>query len=150
MPTDAFPDVGDLVERDPDAELLGQHRVGREAAADPEVEAGAVLGVDRADEGDVVDLGRDVVAGVAGDRGLELAGQVRELGVADVAALDLLQRGRAVDDLVLGDAGDRRAEEGARRVAAGLEGGQAAGLEALPDRRDVLDAIQWYWMFCGR
>jgi hypothetical protein len=46
-----------LVERDPDAELLGEHRVGRQAAADPEVEAGAVLGVHGADEGDVVDLG---------------------------------------------------------------------------------------------
>ena len=135
----ALPGVGHLVERDPDAELLGEHRVGRQAAADPEVEAGAVLGVDRADEGHVVDLGRDVVAGVAGERGLELAREVREVGVADVAALDLLERRGAVDDLVLGDAGDGGAEERARRVAAGLDGVEPDGLEPLPDRRDVLD-----------
>ena len=72
----ALPGVGDLVERDPDAELLGEHRVGRQPATDPEVEAGAELGVDGADERDVVDLGRHVVARVAGQRGLELARQV--------------------------------------------------------------------------
>ena len=136
---DALPDVGDLVERDPHAELLGEHRVGGQAAADPDVEAGAVLGVDRADERDVVDLGRDVVARVAGERGLELARQVGELRVAERAALDLGERRGAVDDLVLGDAGDGGAEERARAVAAGLEGGQADRLEPLPDRRHVLD-----------
>ena len=61
-----------------------EHRVGRQAAADPQVEAGAVLGVDDADEGDVVDLVHDVLQ-AAGDRGLELARQVGELRVADVA-----------------------------------------------------------------
>ena len=136
---DALPGVGDLVERDPDAHLLGEHRVGGQAAADPEVEAGAVLGVHGADERDVVDLGRDVVRRVAGQRGLELAREVREVRVADVAALDLLERGGAVDDLVLGDAGDRRAEERPRRVAARLHGVEAGGVEPLPDRRHVLD-----------
>ena len=61
---DALPDVGDLVDRDPDADLLRQHRVGRESTADPQVEAGAELGVDGPDERHVVRLGRDVVARV--------------------------------------------------------------------------------------
>ena len=95
--------------------------------------------MDRADEGDVVDLGRHVVARVAGQRGLELAGQVGELRVADVAALDLLQGRGSVDDLVGGEAGDGGAEEPARRVAAGLLGLQPHGLEPLPDGGDVLD-----------
>ncbi len=135
----ALPDVGDLVERDPDADLLGEHRVGGQAAAHPEVEARAVLGVDGADERHVVGLRRDVVAGVPGERGLELARQVREVGVAEVAALDLLQGAGAVDDLVGRDAGDGGAEEGAGRVAARLERGQAGVLEPLPDLGDVLD-----------
>ena len=137
---DALPDVGHLVERDPDAGLLGQHRVGRQPAADPQVEAGAELGVHGADERDVVGLGGDVVARVAGHGGLELARQVGEPRVADVAAEDLLQGPRAVDDLVLGDAGDGRAEERPGRVAARLEAAQAGGVEAVPDLGDVLDA----------
>ena len=136
---DALPDVGDVVEGDPDAELLGQHRVGRQAAADPQVEAGTVLGVVDADEGDVVDLGGAVERRVAGGGGLELARQVGVLRVADVAALDLGQRRGGVDDLVLGDAGDRRAEEAAGRVAAGLEGAQADRVEPRPDLGHVLD-----------
>ena len=89
---DAGPDVGHLVERHPRAEPLGQHRVGRQAAADPEVEARAVLGVHDADERDVVDLVHDVLQRRAADRGLELAGQVGELRGADEPALDLVDR----------------------------------------------------------
>ncbi len=136
---DAAVDVGDLVERDPGAEPDAELGVGGQAAADPEVEAGAVLGVDHADEGDVVDLVGDVQERRAGDGGLELARQVGEVRVADEAALDLVDGGRAVDDLVLGDTGHRGAEDDARGVAAGLGGGQADGLQLLPDRRDVLD-----------
>ncbi len=99
-----------------------------------------MLGVRGADERDVVDLGRHVLAGVAGDGGLELAGEVGVLRVADVAALDLLHRRRAVEDLVGRDAGDGGAEDHAGRVAAGLEGVEADGLELLPDGRHVLDA----------
>ena len=36
---DAGPDLGDLVRFDEDTEPLGEHRVGRQTAADPEVEA---------------------------------------------------------------------------------------------------------------
>ena len=75
----------------------------------------------------------------AGDRGLELARQVGEGRVADVAALDLLDRRRRVDQLVPGDPGDRGAEDDARAVAAGLGGQQPDGLEPLPDRGHVLD-----------
>ena len=71
---------------------------------------------------------------------LNLRGRFEKRRVADVAALDLGQRRRAVDDLVLGDAGDGGAEERSRRVAARLGGVQAGGLEPLPDLRDVLDA----------
>jgi hypothetical protein len=136
---DAGPRVRDLVERDPDTELLREPRVHREAAADPQVEAGAVLGVDGADEGHVVDAGHRVVARVTAGRGLELPRQVRELRVADVAPLDLLQRRGGVDDLVGRDAGDRRAEERAGGVAAGFQRGHPDGVEPLPDLRDVLD-----------
>ena len=89
---DRLPDVGDVLERHPDAEALGEHRVGRQAATDVDVEAGAVLGVHDADERHVVDLVRDVLARRARHRGLELARQVGEPRVADVAAHDLLDR----------------------------------------------------------
>ena len=124
---------------DPHAELLGEHRVRGETAADPQVEAGPVLGMVDADEGDVVDLGGAVERGVAGRRGLELARQVGVLRVADVAALDLGQRRGGIDDLVLGHAGDGGAEEAAGRVAAGLESAQPDGGESGPDLRDALD-----------
>ena len=81
---DAGPHLGHLVERDERAEPLAELRVGRQRAADPHVEAGAELGVHDADERDVVDLVRDVVVRGAADRGLELARQVGERGVADV------------------------------------------------------------------
>ena len=80
------------------------------------------------------------MAGVAGQRGLELARQVGEVGVADEPLEDLLERRGAVDDLVLGDAGDRGAEEGPRGVTAGLDAAQAGGVEPVPDLGDVLDA----------
>src|SRR6478672_12841873 len=137
---DADPDLGDLFEADPGAETLREHRVGREAAADPDVEPGSELRVDDTDERHVVRLVGDVEAGRAGDRGLELPRQVGELGGADVAVPDLLQGRRAVDDLVGGDARHGRAEDDARRVAAGLGRHETDGLEALPDRGDVLDA----------
>src|SRR5207302_6978195 len=88
------PDLGHLLPRYPGPQPLCDLRVGGQAAADPQVEAGAVVGVHHTDEGDVVDLVRDVLQ--AGDRGLVLARQVGELAAADVAALDLLNRRRAV------------------------------------------------------
>ena len=128
---DAVPDLGDLLERDPGAEPLREHRVGGQPATDQQVEARSVFGVDDSGEGDVVDLGDDVVARVAADRRLELAGEVGERRVTDVAALDLLDRRGAVDDLVGGDAGDGGAEDGAGAVAARLLRREPDALEPL-------------------
>ncbi len=93
-----------------------------------------------ADERDVVDLVGHVQERGAGDRRLELARQVGELLGADVAAVDLVDRRAAVDDLVLGDPRDRRSEDGAGRVTAGLGGGETDRLQAVPDLGHVLDA----------
>ncbi len=82
---DAVPDLGDLVEGDEDAEPLGEHRVGRQSTAHEHVEAWTELGVTNADEREVVDLVRDVLVRGSGDRGLELARQVGQRRVADVA-----------------------------------------------------------------
>jgi hypothetical protein len=120
------------------AEPLGEHRVRRQAPADPQVEAGAVLGVLHAEERDVVGLVRHVRQ--PGDHALVLARQVRERLVADPPVHDLLKRGRGVDDLVGGDAGNRAAEHHARAVAAGLGRLQPDRLQFPPDGRHVLDA----------
>jgi hypothetical protein len=117
---------------------LGDLRVGRQPAADPQVEAGPVLGVLDADERDVVHLVGDV--GQPGDGRLELARQVGELRLADVALEDPPDGRGAVDHLVGRDAGQRRTEDHPRGVAARLGGGQADRLQPLPDRRHVLDA----------
>ena len=61
----------------------------------------------------------------AADRGLELARQVGERGVADVLLADGGDLRAAVDDLVRVDAGQRAAEDHSRGVAARLGGGQA-------------------------
>src|SRR5690606_36333575 len=66
--------------------------------------------------------------------------QVRELGGADVAVVDVAQLRRRVDDLVVGDPGQRAADDGARDVAARLRRVEADRLERLPDGGDVLDA----------
>src|SRR5690606_15984336 len=129
---DALPHLRHVLQWDPGAETPGQVGVGRQSAADPHVEPRAVLGVHGADEGDVVDLRDHVVAGVPADRRLELARKVRERLVADVPALDRLDGGGAVDDLVGRDAGDGAAQDDAGAVAAGLLRGQADRLEALP------------------
>ena len=72
-PDHAGPDLRHLVQRHPGAEPLGQHRVGGQPAADPQVEARAVLGMHHAEERDVVGLVRHV--GQPGDGRLELAGR---------------------------------------------------------------------------
>ena len=70
---------------------------------------------------------------------LELARQVRERLVADVALEDRVDRRLRVDLLVRGDAGDRGAEDHPRGVAARLGGEHPEALQALPDRRHALD-----------
>ncbi len=132
-----LPHVGHLVQRHPGADPLGQHRVGGQAAADPQVQAGPVLGVVDADERDVVDLVHHVLQ--AGDRGLELARQVGVLRLADVAAHDLVDGPGRVEHLVERLAGQRRAEHHTRAVAARLGGLQADLFQPPPDLGHVLD-----------
>ncbi len=135
---DAFPDVGHLVERNPGADPLGQHRIRRQSAADPEIKAGTVLGMVDPDECDVVDLVRYVLQ--ARDRGLELARQIGEFRIADVAADNLVDRPARVEHLVERFARQRRAQHDAGAVAAGLGGLQPDRGQPLPDLGDVLDA----------
>ena len=81
--------------------------------------------------------------------GLELARQVGVLGVADVAALDLLERRGAVDDLVGGDAGDRGAEErrgASRRRPPGCPGRRPRAAAQIAGTSSM--RIQWYCTFC--
>ena len=82
-------------------------------------------------------------------RGLELARQVGVLRVADVAALDLVERRGGVDDLVGGDAGDGGAEErraASRRRPPGWSARRRRAAPRSPGR--PRSRIQWYWMFC--
>ena len=133
------PDLGDLAGPDERAQPLADHRVGGQAAADPQVVPGLPVVVDHADERDVVDLVDGALRRAAADRGLELARQVGERGVADVALGDRVDLRRGVDDLAGVDAGQRAAEDDPRGVAAGLGGGQADRFERVPDVGDVLD-----------
>src|SRR6185437_10508764 len=138
-PGDPGPHLGDPVRLDERAEPLAELRVRGQAAADPQVESGPAVRPDHADERHVVDLVVGAVVRAAGDRRLVLAGQVGELGVADVAVAHLAQRRRRVQHLVLRHAGQRAAEDDPRGVAAGLGGVQADRLQPAPDLRDVLD-----------
>ena len=137
---DAVPRVGHLVGCDEDAESLAEPRGCGERAADPQVVADAELGVVHGHERHVVDLVHDVLAGVPGDRGLELAGEVGQRLVADEAAGDLVDLRGRVDELVGRDAGDRRAEDHAGHVAARLGGAEPDRFEPAPDLGHVLDA----------
>ena len=121
-------------------EALAEAGDRRESPADPEVVADPELGVLEGDERAVVDLVHDVLAGVAGDRGLVLARQVRERLVADEPLRDLEDLRGRIDELVSGDAGDRGSQDHAGHVAAGLGGAEVDILEAAPDLRNVLDA----------
>ncbi len=145
---DALVDVRDLVQRDPGHRGAPDLRVGRQTAADPQVEARAVLGVDDADEGDVVDLVRHVEQRRSRDRGLELARQVRERRVADDPAVDLVDGRGAVDDLVLGDAGDGRTEDdaGVSPQASVVDSPTASRRFQISGTSSI--RIQWYWTFC--
>ena len=137
---DALPDLRDLVDGRENAEPLGQHRIGGQPAAHPDVEPGAELGMDDADEGDVVDLVGDVLPGRARDGRLELAGQVGEFVGPDELVEDRLHGRRSVDDLVGRDPGERRAQHHPGHVPAGLRRAQSDAFEGFPDVGDVFDA----------
>ena len=128
---DADPHVGHVVEWYPRAQSFADARIGRETAADPDVESRTVFRVFDTDEGHIVDFVNDVLK--AGDGGLELARQVGVFGVRDQSAGDLVQGGRGVEDLVDGDAGHRRAEDHPRGVTCGFGGREAHIFEPPPD-----------------
>ncbi len=93
-----LPHVGNLIQWDPDADALGEHRVGGQPAADPQIQARAVLGVVHPDESDVIDLVHDILQ--TADGGLEFAWQIRILRFSDIAAHDLLDCRRGVEYLL--------------------------------------------------
>ncbi len=124
---------------DEHADPLADVRVRREAAADPEVEPGAELGVQDADERDVVDLVLRALLPAPAHGRLELPRQVREGRIADVAALRLQQGRRGVDDLAGVHTGQGTADHHPRGVAARLLRREPDRLELFPDRGHVLD-----------
>ncbi len=81
----------------------------------------------------------DVEAGVAGDRRLELARQIRQRLVTDEPLDDLGDHRGGIDDLVRGDTGHRRAEDHPGSVATGLDGLHSGTLQAAPDLGHGLD-----------
>ncbi|CAH0259559.1 hypothetical protein SRABI128_03108 [Microbacterium sp. Bi128] len=95
--------------------------------------------MDQAHQGDVVDLVHHVLAGVAGDSGLEFARKVGQFRVADEPLGEFLDQRCGIDDLVLGDARHRGAEDDAGHVAAGFRGGQPHAFEPAPDFGHVFD-----------
>ena len=109
MPTTPAHTSGTRSRGNPGAEGLREHRVGGQAAANEAVESRTVLGVVHAHEGDVLNLVRDVLAGVAGDSGLEFARQVMEFLARQVIILDFFDGWGGIDNLVLGHAGNWRA-----------------------------------------
>ena len=137
---DADPRLAHLIRSDEDAEPLRHHRVRRKTATDPQVEARRAIGTDHADERHVVDLVDRAQRSTAGDRGLELARQVRERRVADIERVDLTNVRRRVGDLLRVDPCHRAAENVAWRVAARLESAQTHRLELVPNGGNIFDA----------
>ena len=113
----------------------------REAAADPQVVADAELGVLDRDERDVVDLVHDVLAGVAGDRRLELARQVREDSGSPMKRLvisSICGVGSMSSSAAMPATGEPRMTRGTSPHASVVA--EPDGLEAAPDLGHVLDA----------
>ena len=157
--------------RHPDAEVVGQARPGGEAAADLDREPRPPIAQD-AEKGDAVDLRGVALVRAGGDRDLVLARQVGVLAVGEEELRGLGDDAAHVEELVLGQAGERAAGDVAHVVAAGAGGGQAGGgqggehlrqllhgepveLHVLPRRqlavaaavarRDVADGAQLLW-----
>lgn len=97
--------------------------------------------MDNAHQGEVVDLVHHVLGRVARDGGLVFAGgQVGQLRVTDETFGELVDQRGGIDDLILGDARNRGAEDDTGNVAASLGGGQANAFKAAPDFRHILNA----------
>ena len=117
-----------LVGADEDAEVARESRHRGEAAAGGDGEARLAVAQD-ADERDAVDLGRVAAVRARGDRDLVLARQVRVVGVAVEELGGLLEDRRRVEELVVGEPGERAAGDVANGVAARARGREAGRLE---------------------
>src|SRR3954469_7233038 len=140
QPRHRRPDFRDLIRLDEDAEALREHRVGRQPAADPQVEPDSAVLVLHADERDVVDLVRRALHRATADRGLVLAREVGELFVALGQLVDRTKDVVRVDDLLVVDTGQRAAQHVPGRVTTRLGGRQTDAFEPAPDLGHVLDA----------
>jgi hypothetical protein len=131
--------LGRLGPGDEHPQAVGEPRAGGQAAADQQVEALAAVGVDMADQGQVVDLGLGAAVAAARDRHLVLAGEVGELLGPGHAGLDRQQVRGGVEPLAGVDPGHRAAEQVADGVPAGLEAAQADPVQLVEDGGHVLD-----------
>ena len=133
-------DLDHVVDRSEHAETPSHARGGAESTADPHVIAVAELGIDDADEADVVDLVLRAVMAAGADRDLELARQIGEAAVADEVRRQLVDDRAGVEELVGRHTGERAADHVPPDVTAGLGARQPDPLERVEDLRDVLDA----------
>ncbi len=140
-------DLDRVLLRHEDAEVARDAGNRRQSAADLDRVALASV-VQHADERDAVDLGRVAAVGAARDRILVLARQVCPRGVAVVRLGRGVDDGRAVEELVGGDAGDGAARDVAHRVAAASgarDPGRLEVCEHVGQRRELepvqLDAL---------
>ncbi len=123
-----------LVLADPDTEVARDPRHRREPASHENSEA-ALAVAEHADERDAVDLRRVAAMDAGGDRDLVLARQVRVVGIAVEELCHLVVQRRDVEELVVGEPGDRAAGEVPDGVAAGADRRQARFAEPLEHRR---------------
>jgi hypothetical protein len=110
--------------RHPDAEVVGQARPGRKAAAHLHGETRPALS-HHAQEGYAVDLRRVALVRAGRDGDLVLARQVRVFAVAHEEVRGLLEHAPGVEQLVAVEPGDRAAGDVPHVVAAGAGRGQA-------------------------
>jgi len=133
-------DVRDLVQRDPGAQALADLRVGGEAAADPDVEAGAVL------RWFTPTKATSLISCATSRRGEPEIAVLNLRGRFEKSLLPMTRRWissmAGVPSMISSSAIPATGEpkDDAGGVTAGLGRGQAHGFEALPDLRDVLDA----------
>ena len=146
---DPGPGVGDQVRLDEPAQPLPQHAAPSTGRRRPTGRSRAPSsGCVHADERDVVDLVQGALVGTAGHRALELAGQVGEVRVADVALDGLLQDGGRVDDLVGRDpaSGQPRTTRGTSPHASVLDSPTASSRLQISGTSSI--RIQCSWTFC--
>ena len=123
-----------LVDTDEDTEVAREPGHRREAAADEDGEARLAV-PERADERDAVDLRRVAAVRARGDRDLVLARQVRVVRVPVEEARHLVDDGRHVEELVVGEAGDGAAGHVPDGVAARADCRQPHLVEPAEDLR---------------